>query len=290
AAAVFLAAWRVLRTGAQLDRGLPAAVAAGVAGHAVADLRPRPPSVEPARRAVGGGGGAVCLPVRLPGQARADRSDGGVLHHARLLRAGPAPAAGAALALVLARLLRGRARGDHQGCGLPRPAGTAAVRVDALAQLAGVGRTRAPRRRALGAGGGGGPRRGGTVAGADAVAGAVRRRSRAPRLRRRPAVPPDRHPLRRRLAPPRAGLVLPAGGGGVVAAVVAAAAVAGQAVARGLARARWAGVVAAGDVRAGAAVFQPEQRQARHVHPAGAADAGAGGGAVPGRPARTPRR
>src|SRR3546814_13839981 len=65
--------------------------------------------------------------------------------------------------------------------------------------------------------------------------------------------------------------------------------VAVQAVARSLARARRAGAVAAGDLRAGGAVLHDERRQARHVHPAGAADAGAGGGAVPGRPDRPPR-
>src|SRR3546814_3499400 len=72
--------------------------------------------------------------------------------------------------------------------------------------------------------------------------------------------------------------------------LLAAAAVAVQAVARSLARARRAGAVAAGDLRAGGAVLHDERRQARHVHPAGAADAGAGGGAVPGRIARAPRR
>src|SRR3546814_10664324 len=76
----------------------------------------------------------------------------------------------------------------------------------------------------------------------------------------------------RSLAPHAAGLVLRAGGGGVVAAVLAAAAVAVQAVARSLARARRAGAVAAGDLRAGGAVLHDERRPARHVHPAGAAD------------------
>src|SRR3546814_914278 len=127
------------------------------------------------------------------------------------------------------------------------------------------------------------------VAGADAVDGAVRWRPGAPHLRPGPAVPADGYALRRSLAPHAAGLVLRAGGGGVVAAVLAAAAVAVQAVARSLARARRAGAVAAGDLRAGGAVLHDERRQARHVHPAGAADAGAGGGAVHGRPARTPR-
>src|SRR3546814_4696560 len=44
AAAVLLAAGRQLRAGAQLDGGVPAAVVAGGAGHAVADLRPRAPA------------------------------------------------------------------------------------------------------------------------------------------------------------------------------------------------------------------------------------------------------
>src|SRR3546814_17444144 len=40
AAAVLLAAGRQLRAGARLDGGVPAAVVAGGAGHAVADFRP----------------------------------------------------------------------------------------------------------------------------------------------------------------------------------------------------------------------------------------------------------
>src|SRR3546814_4929441 len=110
--------------------------------------------------------------------------------------------------------------GDHRGCGRPRVAGAAAVRVDALARLEGIGRTGAARGRALGAGRGGVPGRDRAVAGADAVDGAVRWRPGAPHLRPGPAVPADGYALRRSLAPHAAGLVLRAGGGGVVAAVL----------------------------------------------------------------------
>src|SRR3546814_4183387 len=103
------------------------------------------------------------------------------------------------------------------------------------------------------------------VAGADAVDGAVRWRPGAPHLRPGPAVPADGYALRRSLAPHAAGLVLRAGGGGVVAAVLAAAAVAVQAVARSLARARRAGAVAAGDLRAGGAVLQDRKSAERRV-------------------------
>src|SRR5690606_36596125 len=136
----------------QLVGGLPAALAAGRVGHAVVDLRSRPAAVGASRRAVGGSGGAVRVPVRLPGQARTDRSDGGVLRHPGFLWTGPAPAARAALALVLGRLLRRRAGRDQQGRGVPRAAGAAALRVDALARLARPERPRSARRRALGAG------------------------------------------------------------------------------------------------------------------------------------------
>src|SRR3546814_7509178 len=78
--------------------------------------------------------------------------------------------------------------GDHQGGGLPRAAGAAAVRVDALARLEGIERTGAARGRALGAGRGGVPGRDRAVAGADAVDGAVRWRPGAPHLRPGPAV------------------------------------------------------------------------------------------------------
>src|SRR3546814_16743869 len=80
---------------------------------------------------------------------------------------------------------------DHQGVGLPRAAGAAAVRVDALARLEGIERTGAARGRALGAGRGGVPGRDRAVAGADAVDGAVRWRPGAPHLRPGPAVSAD---------------------------------------------------------------------------------------------------
>ena len=66
----------------------------------------------------------------------------------------------------------------------------------------------------------------------------------------------------------------------VLDAVLAGAAMAGAALARCLARTRPARTAAAGLVAAGAAVLQPRARQARHVHPADAADGGAGRGAT----------
>src|SRR3546814_3140721 len=115
-----------------------------------------------------------------------------------LLRPGPAPAAGAALALVLGGVFCGRAGGDHQGGGLPRAAGAAAVRVDALARLEGIERTGAARGRALGAGRGGVPGRDRAVAGADAVDGAVRWRPGAPQDRKSTAGSADGRSAERR--------------------------------------------------------------------------------------------
>ena len=130
-----------LRPGARLDLGVPAAVVAGRDGHAVADVRPRPAAVVASRRAVGGDRGAGVGAVHLPGQARADRSDRGVLHHPRRVRHRAARVAGPELALVLAGLLRRRTWRDQQGRRLPRAAGVAAVCGDALATLARAGGT-----------------------------------------------------------------------------------------------------------------------------------------------------
>src|SRR5688572_12814430 len=77
AAVVLLVARCGLCTSAQLDLGVPAAVVAGGDGYALADVRPGSTAVVASRRFVGGGRGAGVGAVRLPGQARADRSDRG---------------------------------------------------------------------------------------------------------------------------------------------------------------------------------------------------------------------
>src|SRR6185312_6111232 len=233
---------------------------------------------------------AAGVPVRLPEPARADRSLGGVLHHRGEL--GPAaPPAGTArlrrqgeLAAVLVRLLLRGAGRDHQGRGLPRPADADSLRLGRVARLGRRGAARPRRVVALAAGTGGGAGGDRAVAAADAAhRTGARRQSSLRGLRARHPVQADREALCQCVAPHPRVVVLPADPAVQLAAVVPALSRLPAALVAAAEGARRARAAAAGLGGAGAAVLQRLAGQARRVHPARAADAGAGLRAVRGR-------
>ncbi|KAG0953855.1 hypothetical protein G6F31_013330 [Rhizopus arrhizus] len=115
-------AGHAVRPGRPLARGLPAAFAAGRAGHAVVRGGSWPAPVDTAGRAVCRLGAAVRAALHLPGEEGTDRPAAGAVHHAGQLRPAAPPAAGPCLALVVAGLVLCRHRGDHQGWGHAGPA------------------------------------------------------------------------------------------------------------------------------------------------------------------------
>ena len=229
-------------------------------------------------RRLRGLGSAAHHPVHLAGEEGADRSAGRVLDHPVLLRPAEARVARTGLADVGAGLGRCGSGHDQQGCWRGRIADAAACGIRIVAWLAGCA-VACPRSEVL-AGATGVPRRLRGVAGADAAGRARQRRAGVPRLRRRHPAAADRDPLCEGLAPRPAALVFPRGRADRLAADHARLAVGAPGLAATPATSRSALPVAAGLGVAGVRVLQHPVRQARHVHPAGAADAVPGAGAA----------
>ncbi len=167
----------------------------------------------PACRLVRGCRRAGVVSVRLPGQARPDRSAGHDVDHAGQLGPADSPAQGAELARLVAGLFCRRTGRDHQGGRRVGAADAGAVHLCALATLA----RREPdlgERLALGRRRAGIPAGHRLVAGADVVGCACARHGRVRGLCQRHPVAPDRQALRRLGRwPCPAVLVLPAGAG-----------------------------------------------------------------------------